>query len=50
MSNGSDKTLVFLDQAHVATEPGTHVLILGVGRYAFGRALEPARSAATFRS
>lgn len=39
MSNGSDQSLVFLDGAHPTDHPGTHVLILGVGKYQHGKGL-----------
>ena len=36
MSNGNDEALVFSDGGGPAVSPGTHVLIIGVGKYAFG--------------
>lgn len=36
MSNGNDAALVFSDGGGPAASPGTHVLIIGVGKYAFG--------------
>lgn len=35
--NGNDPMLVFLDKAHPPGEPGTHVLLIGVGKYAYGK-------------
>ena len=32
-----DPALAFFDDAHPSTAPGTHVLIIGVGKYAFGK-------------
>lgn len=41
--NGNDPALVFRDDAHPSRESGTHVLIIGVGKYIFGKG--PAASA-----
>ncbi len=43
MSNGSDQALVFLDEAHPADHPGTHVLVIGVGKYQHGHGLGASR-------
>lgn len=37
MSNGADGALAYFNNAHPPGMPGTHVLIIGVGKYAFGR-------------
>jgi hypothetical protein len=37
MSNGNDPELVFLDEAHDSGKPGTHVLVIGVGKYTYGK-------------
>lgn len=37
MSNGNDPALVFFDGARRASDSGTHVLIIGVGKYAHGK-------------
>ncbi len=33
----TDPALVFFDDTHRIDEPGTHVMIIGVGRYKFGK-------------
>ena len=37
MSNPTHTDLVFVDRAHPQNAPGTHVLIIGVGKYAYGK-------------
>lgn len=37
MSNGNDPALAFFDDAHPRADPGTHVLIVGVGKYTHGK-------------
>lgn len=39
MSSNKDQALAFFDTAHPPGEPGAHVLIIGVGKYGYGKGL-----------
>lgn len=44
-----DRALVYIDNGHDPAAPGTHVLIIGVGRYEFGKGANEAPVAADLR-